>query len=169
MIVERDGASREEFWWLLVQVGHLSRRVAERWLAPSGAAPDQVQALRIIGDQAQITVGDLARAMGLERNSASQLVERLVKDGLAGRERSTTDRRQVFVALTAEGTALLASTGPNAAALADDLLAEFAAADLANAVRLLTAIRERAASALQRPLRQPQPVLAGSDGRGPVR
>jgi DNA-binding MarR family transcriptional regulator len=169
MSVDGNGASREEFWWLLVQVGHLSRRVAERWLAPAGAAPDQVQALRIIGDHAQITVGDLARAMGLERNSASQLVERLVKDGLAGRERSTSDRRQVFVALTVEGTALLASTSPDAAALANDLLSGVPASDLATAVRLLTTIRERATVALQRPLRQPQPVLAGSDGHTPVR
>jgi DNA-binding MarR family transcriptional regulator len=163
MADETGGITREEFWWLLVQVGHLSRRVAERWLATSGAAPDQLQALRVICDRTRITVGELARAMGLERNSASQLVERLVQDSLAGRERSTADRRQVFVTLSEKGQQLLLASAPEAGALASDLLSDLPPADLATTVRVLATIRERAAGVLQQ---TGAAVLPSRDGHG---
>lgn len=160
-----DGAnlSREEFWWLLMQVGHLSRRVAERWLASASTSPDQLQALRVVHARARVTVGELARSMGLERNSASQLVERLVQDGLASRERSTSDRRQVFVTLSPRGESLLGGTAAEADALAADLLASVSATELRASAQVLAAIRERAADALQRTPMQPA-VAARRDG-----
>jgi len=60
------GGTREDFWWLLMQVGTLSRRVAERRLASASTSPDQVQALRAIKARDRMTVGELARSMGLE-------------------------------------------------------------------------------------------------------
>ncbi len=141
-------ATREDFWWLLVQVGALSRRVAERRLAASSTSPDQVQALRAIGSHERMTVGELAHAMGLERNSASQLAERLVQQNLIERVRSTSDRRQVFVALSASGMAMLQASEPDATSLADELLVNLSSRQIAESARVLEMIRDSASMVL---------------------
>ena len=140
---------REDFWWLLIQVGALSRRVAERRLAASSTSPDQIQALRAIGSRDSMTVGELARAMGLERNSASQLAERLVQQRLIERVRSATDRRQVFVALREEGKAVLGASEPDAGGLATDMLSGLSLEQIAISKHLLETIRDTASRALQ--------------------
>jgi DNA-binding MarR family transcriptional regulator len=94
--------SRGAFWLLLLRVASETRRAADRAFASSGSSCDQVQALLALQDQ-QLTVSDLAHDLGLERNSASQLVERLVQRGLTSRERSDVDRRQVILMLTPLG------------------------------------------------------------------
>lgn len=142
-------STRQDFWWLLMQVSALSRRVAERKLAMSSTSPDQVQALRVIGAQQRMTVGELARDMGLERNSASQLAERLVQQHLIERERSTSDRRQVYVALSEDGASLLNASEPNASDLADYLLSGISEQDIASSMQVLESIRASAARALQ--------------------
>lgn len=141
--------AREDFWWLLMQVGTLSRRVAERRLAAASTSPDQVQALRAISSRDRMTVGDLARAMGLERNSASQLAERLVQQKLIERVRSTGDRRQVFVALSEDGKALLEASEPDTSGLADELLAGLSPAQINASSRVLEMIREAAGEVLR--------------------
>src|SRR5690349_3660615 len=81
---------QQPFWLLLLQVAAETRRAADRAFAQSGTSSDQVQALIAIRDR-QRTVSDLAHDLGLERNSASQLVERLVQRRLAQRRRSDAD------------------------------------------------------------------------------
>jgi DNA-binding MarR family transcriptional regulator len=140
----REGGSggKEELWWLMLQVSALGRRVAERRFFSIGTSPDQVQALRAIGYQQSITVGALARLMGLERNSASQLVERLVRQDLVERERSHLDRRQVFVRLSSEGRAMLASAEPEVWSLTGELLAGVKPSQIRDAVYVLSSMRE---------------------------
>ncbi len=140
--------TREEFWWLLVQVGALSRRVAERRLAASSTSPDQVQALRAIGSHERMTVGELAHAMGLERNSASQLAERLVQQNLIERVRSTSDRRQVLVALSEGGREVLQASEPDATGLAGELLVNLSSQQIAESARVLEMIRDSASRVL---------------------
>ena len=134
---------------MLMQVGTLSRRVAERRLASAGTSPDQVQALRAIYARDRMTVGELARSMGLERNSASQLAERLVQQELIERVRSTGDRRQVFVALSQDGRALLNASEPDTTGLTDELLAGLSQSQIDDSARVLETIREAAGEVLR--------------------
>ncbi len=139
----------EELWWLLMQVGTLVRRVAERRLSSARTSPDQVQALQAIAARQPLTVGEIARAMGLERNSASQLVERLVQQGLVERERSLTDRRQVFVSVSEEGRLALEAAAPSVRALAAELLGAIGDGQIREAAATLRAMRESAGALLQ--------------------
>jgi DNA-binding MarR family transcriptional regulator len=153
----------EDLWWLLMQVGALGRRVAERRLSASSTSPDQVQALRAIAARTSITVGELAHAMGLERNSASQLAERLVQQNLIARERSTHDRRQVYISLSDAGRAVLNASQPHTSALTADLFARLTPTQIADSAAVLDAIRQSASQVLQGPPHEPQrePVERG--------
>lgn len=141
---EGGTAAIEELWWLLDQTGHLSRRVTERRLTALGIAPEQLHALRVISERKEVTVGEVARVLGLERNSASQLVERLVLYRLVERERSTNDRRRVHVKLIQQGEERLRQAMPEVIALATHMVEGIAADDLAATLRVLRVLRDRA-------------------------
>ena len=76
-----------------------------------GVTPAQHQALLAIrggfpGRQA-ITIGELADQLLLKHHSAVGLTARMVHAGLVRRERSTSDRRRIYLTLTPAGEALL--------------------------------------------------------------
>jgi DNA-binding MarR family transcriptional regulator len=78
--------------------------------AAAGLEPQQYQALlalRGAADGKAMTVGELADELLIRPHSAVGLVTRLEKQGLVARERSSSDRRLVFVALTPRGDELL--------------------------------------------------------------
>ncbi len=55
-----------------------------------------------------LTVGELAEELQIRHHSAVGLITRLAARGLVERRKGATDRRQVFIALTPRGRALLA-------------------------------------------------------------
>lgn len=76
----------------------------------AGIEPQQHQLMLAIkgtanGGEARVT--DLAERLQVRHHSTVELIDRLVAGGYAERHRGTTDRRQVFVHLTAQGEALL--------------------------------------------------------------
>jgi|GEM_PF-2275847 len=143
MTSEGGTAALEELWWLLEQTGHLSRRMTERRLATLSVAPEQLHALRVVDEYKEMTVGELARALGLERNSASQLVERLVLYRFVERERSTSDRRRVHVKPLEQGEALLQRAMPEVVNLATQMVEGIPEEDLAATLRVLRVLRDR--------------------------
>ena len=94
------------------------RHAVRRFLAFSareargaGISPQQHQALLAIKGEphrGHLTIGELAERLQLRHHSAVGLADRLVRAGLARRERSSEDRRQVHLRLTPRGERLLA-------------------------------------------------------------
>jgi DNA-binding MarR family transcriptional regulator len=64
-------------------------------------------ALRSLPEGAQATIRTLAERLHIRHHSAVELVDRMEKRGLLRRERSTEDRRRVFVYLTPHSERLL--------------------------------------------------------------
>ncbi|WP_265446437.1 MarR family winged helix-turn-helix transcriptional regulator [Flexivirga meconopsidis] len=56
-------------------------------------------------DECSVRMADLAEHVHLSQSALSRLVTRLERDGLAERATCTADRRSIFVAATAKGTA----------------------------------------------------------------
>lgn len=76
----------------------------------AGIPPQQHQALLAIKGfpgRDHVSVGELAERLDLRHHSAVGLVDRLARRRLVRRAPSPTDRRQVQVALTARGEALI--------------------------------------------------------------
>lgn len=85
-------------------------RFSEEAARAAGLTPQQHQALLSIKgfpDRDQITIKELAERMQIRHHSAVGLANRLTARGLLKREPSTTDRRQVYVTLSARGLTLL--------------------------------------------------------------
>jgi len=112
-------------------------------LAPFGVTPSQYNVLRILrgahpGRRTCTEVGDRL----VDRTpDVTRLVDRLEREHLVERRRSTQDRRIVEVGITAQGLALLATLeGPADAAL-DGLAASLNADELGRLSELLEKMR----------------------------
>jgi len=103
----------DEHYEALATIRHELRRFlhfSEQAAAISGITPQQHQALLALrAAGGEMLVGALADQLLLKPHSVSELVDRLARLGLACRGTRTADRRQVAIALTPEGKALLAS------------------------------------------------------------
>jgi DNA-binding MarR family transcriptional regulator len=85
-------------------------RFSEEAAQGAGLTPQQHQALLAIkgfGGTHSITIGELAERLQIRHHSAVGLVDRLVSQDLIARKQGTKDRRQVNLALTARGEAVL--------------------------------------------------------------
>jgi len=63
----------------------------------------QYKTLLIVADRGECSLGDLGRELEVAMSSASQMVERLVGQGLLAREQDAANRRQVNIRLTDHG------------------------------------------------------------------
>ena len=86
-------------------------RTYKPMLDAMGITYPQYLVLSVLGEAGDqdggATVGSIAQRLSLESSTITPLVKRLEQAGLAARQRSTVDERQVQVSLTQAGRALL--------------------------------------------------------------
>jgi DNA-binding MarR family transcriptional regulator len=95
------------------QLRRFSRNMEEQ-VRKLGVNPQQYQVvlgIRGLPARDTPTIGRLAERMQLNHNSMVELVDRCEQAGLLRRTRSGADRRQVALAITAQGEALLRKLG----------------------------------------------------------
>ena len=95
-------------------------------VSPAGLTPLQYGAMVHLSKTTGlpgIEQNSLAERINVDRNTASLLVEQLVKKGLLQRQVNGADRRSRLLSLTAKGEALYARLRPSLAALNRELLA----------------------------------------------
>ena len=68
---------------------------------------NQYKTLLTVADRGECSLGDLARELDVAMSSTSQMIERLVGQGLVHREQDAENRRQVNIRLTPQGDALM--------------------------------------------------------------
>jgi DNA-binding MarR family transcriptional regulator len=94
----------------LMRTADLVRRSVAAVVEPHGITPQQYNVLRILrgaGDEGLPTL-EIAERMIEQTPGITRLIDRLELKQLVSRERSVTDRRQVFCRITRGGLALLA-------------------------------------------------------------
>lgn len=89
----------------LVQLSHLVQQVFIDVARERDLTPQQIQTLCILS-AGPVGMGELARALYLEKSSLTGLVDRLERRGLVTRVRDARDRRACLVTLTDAGGAL---------------------------------------------------------------
>jgi DNA-binding MarR family transcriptional regulator len=74
---------------------------------PEAVDPLQVRALVVVGSRSALSLGQLARAIGIHLTRASRLCDRLVSQGLVDRTDDPANRRQLLLRLTPRGRDVL--------------------------------------------------------------
>ena len=93
-------------YWAILLGGAISKGT-QRVLTPFRMTPNEFLILHMCYQEEANTVTDLARVSPLEVSAMSRQVEKLRSRGLLQRNRSTEDRRVVFLELTEKGRALM--------------------------------------------------------------
>ena len=107
-----------------------------------GLTPSQYNILRILrGEGAPLPCLEIADRMVVVVPGITGLIDRLEALGLVVRERSTEDRRVVFVAITPEALARLDQLDQPVAALQESLVGHLTKAEMAEMIRLLEKAR----------------------------
>lgn len=140
-------AATPDLWFSFVRTHRLMIREIERRLADAGlpayAWYDVLWGLES-GSDGSRRMHELADTLAIERYNLTRLVDRLEKDGLVTRSRSSEDGRAAFVSITDAGRALRKKMWKvYQATVADLFLAQFSADERAS----LHAALERAAGA----------------------
>lgn len=84
-----------------------SMRAFVRYARESGFSMSQLGALFQLRGRTHCGVGDIGESLGITASAASQLLDRLVQQGLIERSEDPADRRAKQITLTDKGTALL--------------------------------------------------------------
>jgi MarR family transcriptional regulator, organic hydroperoxide resistance regulator len=101
---------------------------------------NQYKTLLTVADRGEGTLGDLARELNVTMSSASQMVERLVGQGLIDRRQDADNRRQVRIRLTERGEELIAELRQGILAEYHKLLARLPDEEQEDLVRSLETI-----------------------------
>lgn len=91
----------------IFDANRLLRDASERISARTGQTHSRRMVLQAAGDRA--TVPDIARKLGLQRQSVQRVADELVRDGLARYEENPRHRRSPLLATTAAGKTTLAT------------------------------------------------------------
>jgi len=75
----------------------------------TGLTTSQLLVLELLEAAGEMTVGAIARDVGLAQGTVTNLIDRLVERGLLSRRRARQDRRQVKVGVSPAGRELLAA------------------------------------------------------------
>lgn len=136
----------------ILQATQVSARTLAR---ETGLTVHQLVALEVMAEVGEATPTTIARRIGIAQATATALIEKLRLRGLVTRRRGESDKRQIWIALTEDGRALLE-------AAPDPLHQRFAARfdrlkDWEQA--MLVASLERVADLLDAPEEEDAPVL----------
>jgi DNA-binding MarR family transcriptional regulator len=106
----------------------------------TGVNGAQLWALAAVVDRPAIKVSELAKLLAVHQSTASNLVDKLVRQGLARRERSKTDQRIVHLHAEPKGVRLIKSAPKPVQGVLPDALGRLAASDLEALNRLLASL-----------------------------
>lgn len=69
----------------------------------------QMVALDLLAQRSKVKMSEIAHALSVQLSTATPLVDRLVRQGMAARSRDENDRRLVWVSATAKGRKVVAN------------------------------------------------------------
>ena len=111
-------------------------------IEPFGLTPAQFNVLRILrGAGEPLPTMEIGERMVHRTPGITRLIDRLEASGLIRRERSTTDRRQVFCSITDAGRELLQKLDPAVTDFDDTILADLSRGQKESLIAILEAIQ----------------------------
>jgi DNA-binding MarR family transcriptional regulator len=101
--VKSPYAVKHTLGFMILRSQRLMSQQLDDLFATVGLSVAQHVALQLLYEELANCPSDIAKTLGFDTGSATRLVDQLADKGLVVRRRDGADRRQVFLALTAEG------------------------------------------------------------------
>jgi MarR family multiple antibiotic resistance transcriptional regulator len=125
---------------LIGRTSSLKDRILDQQLVPYCVTSSQFKVLIIVAQFKADTPAELCRHLSLDSGSMTRMLDRLEQKQLITRSRSAADRRQVQLALTAEGRAITDRLPQIGADAMNELLGVLDQEEVASLERILTKV-----------------------------
>ncbi len=108
-MIEQDGATRllespgVRAWNLMTEIWKSVKPWAEKVATSFGLTPQQLIAMKIMGEYGTMTMSELAQHLGCDASNVTSLVDKLETRGLVERRASEHDRRVKSLVMTPAG------------------------------------------------------------------
>jgi DNA-binding MarR family transcriptional regulator len=126
-----------------------SRRVTKTEARERGLTGPQLSVLKILEATGDLSLTELSERMSAKNSTITGIVDRMERDGLVVRDRSSTDRRVVLIRATAKGQELARSVPVSAMELLTSALASLDGRDRQELTRIVLALAEHVRSEIE--------------------
>ncbi len=124
---------------LTLELGRVIRRAMALNMPEFGdMSPSKLHGLLLIQEREKITMKEFARMMSISASTASDLIDRWVKQGLVKRTQDSENRRQIFLTLTTKGHKVVTTNNKCKQAILTKVFSSLSASDRKELTRILS-------------------------------
>lgn len=129
----------ETFLYLYTESRRLTKGMA-REVGLTGPQLTVIKLLEVFGD---LSLSSLSERIRAQNSTVTGIIDRMEREGLVKRERSTTDRRVVFIRLSEKGKRLANDVNVEPMAIFREALAGLSRDDARDLLRILTKVQKQ--------------------------
>jgi DNA-binding MarR family transcriptional regulator len=127
-----------------------SRRLTKGMAAQFGLTGPQLTVIKLLEDLGDLSLSSLSERIRAQNSTVTGIIDRMEREGLVKRERSTADRRVVFIRLSEKGEKLAKEIQVEPLAIFQGALMSLTPADLTDLLRILTKLRKHVLASVER-------------------
>jgi len=119
-----------------------SRRLTKGMAAQFGLTGPQLTVIKLLEELGDLSLSSLSERIRAQNSTVTGIIDRMEREGLVRRERSTTDRRMVFIRLTDKGRELARGIEVEPLELFRNALASLPERDVGELLRILMKLQK---------------------------
>jgi DNA-binding MarR family transcriptional regulator len=120
-----------------------SRRLTKGMASQFGLTGPQLTVLKLLETFGDLSLSSLSERIRAQNSTVTGIIDRMEREGLVRRERSTTDRRVVFIRMSEKGAKLARQIEVEPMEIFRSALVSLSQADLRDLLRILTKLQKR--------------------------
>lgn len=120
-----------------------SRRLTKGMAREVGLTGPQLTVLKLLETFQDLSLSSLSERIRAQNSTVTGIIDRMEREGLVGRERSTSDRRVVYIKLTEKGSKLAREIRVEPLEIFRSALISLSQADLRDLLRILMKLQKR--------------------------
>jgi DNA-binding MarR family transcriptional regulator len=120
-----------------------SRRLTKGMASQFGLTGPQLTVIKLLETFGDLSLSSLSERIRAQNSTVTGIIDRMEREGLVRRERSTTDRRVVFIRLSEKGARLAREIEVEPMEIFRSALVSLSKDDLRDLLRILTKLQRR--------------------------
>lgn len=121
-----------------------SRRLTKQAAREVGLTGPQLTVIKLLDTLGDLSLSSLSGRIKAQNSTVTGIIDRMEREGLVVRERSTTDRRVVYIRLTTKGRSLAKEIEVEPMEILRAVLSTLSREDTRDLMRILTKLQKRA-------------------------
>lgn len=145
-----------------------SRRLTKGMASQFGLTGPQLTVIKLLESLGDLSLSSLSERIRAQNSTVTGIIDRMEREGLVRRERSTTDRRVVYIRLSEKGARLARQIEVEPMEIFRTALIGLPASDQRDLLRILTKLQKRVLARVVAPGPGDGAVPAGRAAPAPV-